>query len=80
MSDEPVRFPIEKTGRLQRGERASAATLESELDRRNPSRSSLRSLLQDRRLLIAQYGRGDGSVREKNAEIADRLASLAGAD
>lgn len=78
MSDDPIRFPIEKTGLLQRGVRAQSATLESELDPGNPRADSLRVLLRDRHLLIAQYGRSDGSVMEKNAEIADRLNSLAG--
>jgi hypothetical protein len=76
MSDDTViQFPSQ--GRPL-GVPARQGNVESDLDARNPFRDSLRGLLTHRRELVQAYGWGDGSVREIERAIADRLAVLAG--
>ncbi len=76
MSDDNVTpFPARPTFL---GAPARAGSVESDLDPGNPHKDSLRGMLWERRALVQRYGWGDGSVKEIERAIADRLATLAG--
>lgn len=76
MSDDNIKTFPQRNRSL--GMPAQAATIESELDPRNPLKDSLRGLLEQRQHLIDQYGTCDGSVHEIERAIAERLVGLAG--
>ena len=59
------------------GMRAQPGTLDSDAHPSNPIPHSLRGLLIKRRSLINLYGLSDGSVREVEREIAERVAAIA---
>lgn len=73
--DTVVPFPAKAT---PLGMPARAGDVASDLDPGNPLTGSLRGMLSERRALVQRYGWGDGSVKEIERAIADRLATLAG--